>query len=31
MTEFPLKRAVKVGWDEMSDRYQRDAGDIWLS
>ena len=25
MTNFPLKRAVKAGWDEMSDRYQRDA------
>ena len=25
MTDFPLKRAVKSGWDEMSDRYQRDA------
>ncbi len=25
MTDFPLKRAVKAGWDEMSDRYQRDA------
>ena len=25
MTDFPLKRAVMAGWDEMSDRYQRDA------
>ena len=25
LTDFPLKRAVKAGWDEMSDRYQRDA------
>ncbi|MCY4528993.1 MAG: class I SAM-dependent methyltransferase [Chloroflexi bacterium] len=25
MTDFPLKRAVKSGWDEMSDRYQRHA------
>ena len=25
MTDFPLKRALKSGWDEMSDRYQRHA------
>ena len=25
MTNLPLKRAVKAGWDEMSDRYQHDA------
>ena len=25
MTDFPLKRAIKSGWDEMSARYQRDA------
>ena len=25
MTDSPLKRAVKSGWDEMSDRYLRDA------
>ena len=25
MTDSPLKRAVKAGWDEMSHRYQRDA------
>ena len=25
MTDFRLKRAVKSGWDEMSDRYQRHA------
>ena len=25
LTNFPLKRAVKSGWDEMSDRYLRDA------
>ena len=25
VTDFLLKRAVKSGWDEMSDRYQRDA------
>ena len=25
MTDYPLKRAVKSGWDEMSDRYQRHA------
>ena len=25
MTNFPLKRAVMSGWDQMSDRYQRDA------
>ena len=25
MTDYPLKRAVKSGWDEMSHRYQRDA------
>ena len=25
VTDFPLKRAVKSGWDEISDRYQRDA------
>ena len=25
MTNLPLKRAVKSGWDEMSCRYQRDA------
>ena len=25
MTDYPLKRAVKSGWDEMSDGYRRDA------
>ena len=25
VTDFPLKRAVKAGWDEMSERYQRHA------
>ena len=25
LTNFPLKRAVKSGWDEMSDRYLRGA------
>ena len=25
VTDLPLKRAVKSGWDEMSDRYQRHA------
>ena len=25
VTDFPLKRAVMSGWDEMSDRYQRGA------
>ncbi len=25
MTDFPLKRAVQFGWDEMADRYQRHA------
>lgn len=25
MTDFPLKRAVMSGWDQMSDRYQRHA------
>jgi len=25
VSNFPIKRAVKAGWDEMSDGYQRDA------